>query len=81
MNKYLESIQSMDAVGTGIQGQIDPDSTVVLEVSSEPPATTYVKPTDFDENITQEFVSYLDDLFAEQITLKFATYLSRVAIP
>ena len=58
MNKYLESIQSMDAVGTGIQGQIAPDSTVVLEVSSEPPATTYVKPTDFDENITQEFVSY-----------------------
>ena len=23
----------------------------------------------------------LDDLFAEQITLKFSTYLSRVAIP
>ena len=26
-------------------------------------------------------VLHLDDLFAEQITLKFATYLSRVAIP
>jgi len=26
-------------------------------------------------------ILHLDDLFAEQITLKFATYLSRVAIP
>ena len=58
MNKYLESIQSMDVVGTGMQGQIAPDSAVVLEVSGEPPGITYVNPTDFDENITQESVSY-----------------------
>ncbi len=29
----------------------------------------------------QNRVFRVDDLFAEQITLKFATYLSRVAIP
>ena len=26
-------------------------------------------------------ILHLDDLFAEQVTLKFSTYLARVAIP
>lgn len=58
MNKYLESIKSMEAVGTGMQMQPVPDSEVVLQVSSEPPATTYVEAPAFSEEITQEFVSY-----------------------
>ena len=29
----------------------------------------------------EDRILHLDDIFAEQITLKFATYLSRVAIP
>lgn len=58
MNKYLESIQSMDAVGTGIQVQEVPSSSVVLQVNSEPPTTTYVQPSALDENITQESISY-----------------------
>ena len=58
MNKYLESIESMDAVGTGIQAQPPSDSVVVVQVSSEPPATTYVEEPAFSEQITQEFVSY-----------------------
>lgn len=58
MNKYLENIQSMDAVGTGIQKQASPNSTVVLQISSEPPTTTYVEPPAFGEDIAQESISY-----------------------
>ena len=58
MNKYLESIQSLDAVGTGMQVQKAPDSSIVLQVSSELPATTYVTPSAFDESITQVSISY-----------------------
>ena len=58
MNKYLENIQAMENVGIGAQEQAEPDSEVVLQVSSEPPSTTYVEPPALDENITQESVSY-----------------------
>ena len=44
MNKYLESIQSLDSAGTSVQGQALPDSTPVLEMSGEAPSLTYIEP-------------------------------------
>lgn len=41
MNKYLESIESMEQVGTAPYKQSAPDSAVVLEVSSDTPSMTY----------------------------------------
>lgn len=35
MNKYLESIKSMDYAGTGVQEQIIPESTPILEMSGD----------------------------------------------
>ena len=58
MNKYLESIKPMDSVRTGMQLQPMPDNAVVLQVNSEPPATTYAKAPDIGEDIIQEIVSY-----------------------
>lgn len=58
MNNYLESIQSLDAIGTGMQVQNAPESAIVLQASNEPPATTYATPSVFDDSIAQESVSY-----------------------
>lgn len=58
MNKYLESIKSMDYAGTGVQEQIIPESTPILEMSGDAPATTYVEPPTSGEEISQDFISY-----------------------
>lgn len=58
MNKYLESIQSLDSAGTSVQGQALPDSTPVLEMSGEAPSLTYIEPPAFTEEISQDTVSY-----------------------
>lgn len=58
MNKYLESIQSLEDIGTSVYGQAPPNSTPVLEVSGETPTTTYVEPPSFTEEINQDSVSY-----------------------
>lgn len=58
MNKYLESIQSLDSAGTSVQGQALPDSTPVLEMSGEAPSLTYIEPPVFTEEISQDTVSY-----------------------
>lgn len=58
MNKYLESIQSLDSTGTSVQGQALPDSTPVLEMSGEAPSLTYIEPPVFTEEISQDTVSY-----------------------
>lgn len=57
MNKYLESIQSLDSAGTSVQGQDLLDSTPVLEVSGEAPSLTYIEPPVFEE-ISEDSVSY-----------------------
>lgn len=58
MNKYLESIQSLDSAGTSVQEQALPDSTPVLEMSGEAPSLTYMEPLAFTEEISQDIVSY-----------------------
>lgn len=58
MNKYLESIQSLEDVGTSACGQVLSDSTPVLEVNGEAPPMTYVVPPSFQEEISQDSVSY-----------------------
>ena len=58
MNKYLEGIQSLDSVGTGVQEQSLPDSTLVLEMSGEAPSLTYIESPVFKEKISQDSVSY-----------------------
>lgn len=58
MNKYLESIQSLESIGTSIQGQVLPDSTPILELSGETPTVTYIEPPTFTEEINQDSVSY-----------------------
>ena len=58
MNKYLESIKSMDYAGTGVQEQIIPESTPILEMSGDAPATTSVEPPTSGEEISQDFISY-----------------------
>lgn len=54
MNKYLEGIQSLDSVGTGVQEQSLPDSTLVLEMSGEAPSLTYIESPVFTEKISQD---------------------------
>jgi len=58
MGKYLESIQSMDSVGTGFYEPLTPDSTIIIEVSGEAPFTTAVEPPTYAESISQDSVSY-----------------------
>ena len=41
----------------------------------------FTVPASYLMNNRENRLFHLDDLFAEQVTLKFATYLSRVAIP
>lgn len=91
MNKYLESIESMEQVGTAPYKQSAPDSAVVLEVSSDTKDVIENAVIDFKHYFTvpmtyliahkKDRILHLDDLFAEQVTLKFSTYLARVAIP
>ena len=57
MNKYLESIESMEQVGTAPYKQSAPDSAVVLEVSSDTQSMTYAEPPAYEE-IIQDSVSY-----------------------
>lgn len=57
MNKYLESIESMEQVGTAPYKQRPPDSAVVLEMSSDTPSMTYAEPPAYEE-IIQDSVSY-----------------------
>ena len=57
MNKYLESIESMEQVGTAPYKQSPPDSAVVLEMSSDTPSMTYAEPPAYEE-IIQDSVSY-----------------------
>lgn len=57
MNKYLESIESMEQVGTAPYKQSPPDSAVVLEMSSDTPSMTYAEPPSYEE-IIQDSVSY-----------------------
>ena len=57
MNKYLESIESMEQVGTAPYKQSAPDSAVVLEESSDTPSMTYAEPPAYEE-IIQDSVSY-----------------------
>lgn len=57
MNKYLESIESMEQVGTAPYKQSPPDSAVVLEMSSDAPSMTYAEPPAYEE-IIQDSVSY-----------------------
>ncbi len=58
LNKYLESIESMEQVGTGLYEQSTPDSTAVLEVSSDTPSMTYAESPAYYEEIIQDSVSY-----------------------
>lgn len=58
MNEYLKSIQSLDSAGTGVQEQILPDITSILEMSGEAPSLTYIEPPVFTEEISQDSVSY-----------------------
>lgn len=47
MSKYLESIESEEAV-TGLYNQKVPESTVVLDVSADIPLMTYVEQPTYD---------------------------------
>ena len=58
MSKYLESIESEEAV-TGFYNQKVPESTVVLDVSADIPLMTYVEQPTYDKPIGQDTVSYL----------------------
>ena len=58
MNKYVESIKSLDSTGTSIRGQTLPDSTPILEMSGEAPSLTYIEPPVLTEEISQDSVSY-----------------------
>ena len=58
MNKYLESIQSLDSAGTGVQEQILKAITSILEMSGEAPSLTYIEPPVFTEEISQDSGSY-----------------------
>ena len=57
MSKYLESIESEEAV-TGFYNQKVPESTVVLDVSADIPLMTYVEQPTYDQPIGQDTVSY-----------------------
>ena len=57
MSKYLESIESEEAV-TGFYNQKVPESTVVLDVSADIPLMTYVEQPTYDKPIGQDKVSY-----------------------
>lgn len=54
MSDYLESIKTLDLVGTSVKTQ----GTPVLEISGEVPAMTYVEPPTFPEKINEEAISY-----------------------
>ena len=56
MSKYLESIQSMDTVGTSFYEPVTPDSTIIIEASGEAPLTTAIEPPTYAEAINS--VSY-----------------------
>lgn len=57
MSKYLESIESEEAV-TGLYNQKVPESAVVLDVSADIPLMTYVEQPTYDKPIGQDTVSY-----------------------
>lgn len=58
MSKYLESMESMEDAETGLYKQKVPESTVILNVSTDIPSMTYAEqPGDGDE-INQDTVSY-----------------------
>lgn len=58
MNNYLESIKSMEYAGTSLKEQIIPESTPIVEMSGDAPATTYVESPSSGEEISQDFISY-----------------------
>lgn len=57
LNKYLESIESIEQVGTGLYEQSTPDSTAVLQMNSDTPSMTYAESSTYEE-IIQDSVSY-----------------------
>lgn len=60
---------------------IEADNSIVLENAIIDFKHYFTVPISYLVSHKNDRVLHLDDLFAEQITLKFATYLSRVAIP
>ena len=58
MNKYLDSIQLLESVGTGVSGQAPPDIIPVLEMSGDAPTITYASPSTFSDEIGQDSISY-----------------------
>jgi len=45
MSNYLENIQSMESVGTSIQNDALPSSSIILETSGDAPTLTSVQPS------------------------------------
>lgn len=58
MDKYLDSIQSIESAGTGVQEQVVPKSTPILEISGDVPKTTYAESPISSEEIGQDFTPY-----------------------
>ena len=61
--------------------KIEAENKVVLENAIIDFKHYFTVPISYLISHKKDRVLHLDDLFAEQITLKFATYLARVAIP
>ena len=58
MNKYLESIQSIDNIGTSLKEQAPPSNTVILEVSGDLPASTFADMPIYPAEIKQGEAPY-----------------------
>ena len=61
--------------------KIEIDNNIVVDNAIVDFKHYFSVPMKYLVNNKHNRVFHLDDLFAEQLTLKFATFLSRVAIP
>lgn len=58
MSKYLESMESMEDAETGLYKQKVPESTVVLDMSTDTLSMTYAEQPAYVGEISQDIVSY-----------------------
>lgn len=61
--------------------EVSIDNRIIIEKAIVDFKHYFTVPMSYLEKHKMDRVMHLEDVFAEQLTLKFATYLSRVAIP
>lgn len=58
MNNYLESIKSTEDSGTGVNNQIELESTVILDINENAPSDTYAEYPIYEEECGRDVPSY-----------------------